>query len=90
MLRYLPPQKMNKGLAPKNPGLHRLIMQSGLKEKVKKVLPSAVFNKVKAAQYKTQVEGLTIDDRQFLNNIYKDEILELQEILNRDLKHWIK
>jgi len=80
----------NKGVAPKNPELHRILMQSGLKEKIKKVLPASVFNKIKQKQYKTEVESLKKDDRQYLINIYKDEILELQEILDRDLNNWIK
>ncbi len=80
----------NKGVEPKNWGLHRIVMQSGLKEKVKNILPEKLFEKIKGGLYKTEVEGLETDDRQFLINIYKDEILELQDILNRDLTHWIK
>jgi len=80
----------NKGVTPKNLGLHRIIMQSGLKEIVKNILPKKLFDKVKARQYKTEAEVLSKENRHFLLNIYKNEILELQEILNRDLQNWIK
>ena len=80
----------NKSVSPKNPKMHRFLTQSGLKDLAKKVLPKNFFNKLKGGQYKGDIEVLAPDERKYLTNLYRDEILELQDLLKRDLSNWLK
>jgi hypothetical protein len=81
---------LNKSVSPKNPRLHRFLMQSGLKDLVKKVLPKEFFDKIKGGQYKGEKEVLAPEERKYLVNLYRDEILELQGLIKRDLSNWLK
>jgi len=81
---------LNKSVSPKNPRLHHFLMQSGLKDLVKKVLPKEFFDKIKGGQYKGEKEVLAPEERKYLVNLYRDEILELQGLIKRDLSNWLK
>ena len=81
---------LNKSVTPKNPSLHRIIMQSRFKDFVKKVLPTNFFNKMKSRQYKDKNEVLALEERKYLIDLYREDILELQSLLKRDLSNWLK
>ncbi len=81
---------LNKSVSPRNPMLHRVLMQSGLKDLAKRVLPSEFFDKIKGGQYKDKSEVLASDERKYLINLYRDDILDLQDVLKRDLSNWLK
>lgn len=81
---------LNESVSPKNPLLHRMAMQSGLKEFAKKILPKEFFDKIKGRQYKDEKEVLAPNERKYLINLYREEILELQDLLKRDLSNWLK
>lgn len=81
---------LNKSVSPRNPMLHRVLMQSGLKDLAKRVLPSEFFDKIKGGQYKDKNEVLASDERKYLINLYRDDILDLQDVLKRDLSNWLK
>jgi len=81
---------LNKSVSPKNPKLHSLLMQSGIKDLAKKILPNNFFNKIKDGQYKAENSVLAPDERKYLIDLYRDDILELQGVLKRDLSNWLK
>jgi len=81
---------LNKSVSPKNPRLHSMLMQSGLKDFAKRVLPKEFFDKIKGGQYKDENEVLAPDERKYLINLYREDILELQGLLQRDLSNWLK
>ena len=81
---------LNKSVSPKNPSLHRIVMQSGLKDFAKKVLPKNFFDKIKEGQYKDEKEVLAPEERKYLINLYRDDIRELEGLLERDLSNWLK
>ncbi len=81
---------LNKSVSPRNPMLHRVLMRSGLKDLAKRVLPSEFFDKIKGGQYKDKNEVLASDERKYLINLYRDDILDLQDVLKRDLSNWLK
>jgi len=61
------------------------------KQQIPYYLKQTLFNlkesTLKKALYKPEMHYLT---REKLVNIYRDDILSLQKLLNRDLKHWLK
>lgn len=81
---------LNKSLNPKYPTLHRVLQQSVVKDLAKSVLPTQLFNKLKGGQYNDENSVLAPEDRSELINLYRDEILALQSLLNRDLSNWLK
>jgi hypothetical protein len=81
---------LNPSVSPKNPKLHSVLMQSGLKRLVQRVLPESIFNKIKQRQYKVENDVLATGDRKYLMNLYRREILDLEGLLKRDLSNWIK
>jgi hypothetical protein len=65
----------------------------GKNKKLSKVLANAMPKSLKKTILKTMyVEGskdrITPEDRKFAYNILKDEIIELEKLLNIDLSHW--
>ena len=89
-------QKYNVSGAPKNrfyKVLSELInKESSLKSLFKKYMPKNIIihltHKVKKELYKKVI--LTQKEKEILLNIYKDDIVALQSIINNDLKHWLK
>lgn len=83
-------EALNESVSPKYPKLHRTVMQSGLKEFAKKILPKQFFDKIKGRQYKDEKEVLAPNERKYLIDLYREEVLELQDLLKRDLSNWLK
>lgn len=83
-------EALNESVSPKHPILHRTVMQSGLKEFAKKILPKQFFDKIKGRQYKDEKEVLAPNERKYLIDLYREEVLELQDLLKRDLSNWLK
>lgn len=88
--------KINK--VPKNQFLHDLIIQSNpIKSIVKPLIPSGIRRKfTRKVMDKNMTETqeklsfkLSPETRNQLTEIYRDDILKLQDILNRDLSHWL-
>jgi hypothetical protein len=83
-------EALNQGVNPKFPFIHRMLMKSGIKDFAKGVLPEKWFTFFKQGQYKAEKSVLASEDRKMLRALYKDEILELQQLIKRDLSNWLK
>jgi hypothetical protein len=88
--------KINK--IPKNQVLHNLIIQSNplktiikplIPEKIRRKLSRQVMDKNMTQTQETLSFKLSPETRNQLTEIYRDDILKLQDILNRDLSHWL-
>ena len=78
----------------KNKILHDfLINPSGLKSALRKVIPAHVRKPLSAKVYRknaTAVQPLSDDLRDKLTVSFESEILRLQDLIDRDLSHWLK
>lgn len=71
----------------------RLIYRPYLLKKITRgILPASWRYQVKThlSRFLFKGQTLTQEDRQILIDIFKNDILELQKLLNRDLSHWLK
>ena len=86
--------KFNVGGIPKNRALHRLITRPNpLKTGFKKVLPAGwtrqMYERVKGMNL-TKTPPLREEDRRELIEGYRQEILRLQDLIQRDLSGWLQ
>ncbi len=89
--------KLNPSGLPKNKTLVRsLHKRSALKNFLKKILPDSLqfrLISVKSNLLEKNITRVIIDPglkAQLLEEYFKDDILNLQKLLNRDLSHWLK
>ena len=83
-------EKFNEARIPKNPGFIKFITQIGLKRKIFRALPSAWQKKTKDAFFREgKVPKMSEADRKWMSSRYHQDILQLENILQRDLKHWM-
>ena len=90
-------EKYNVSGIPKNKFLHKFLREENLikdiiKPVVKTVLPDKVRHKLinKIMQKNLQKPQMKPETREYLKNYYKEDILKLQDLINRDLTHWLK
>lgn len=84
-------EKFNEARIPKNPGLIKFITQAGIKRKIYRALPEAWKKQVKDAFFKEgKVPKLSPADRQWMSARYHDDIRQLENIIQRDLSHWLQ
>lgn len=84
-------EKFNEARIPKNAALIKTITQTGLKRKIFRALPDSFKDSVKSFFFKKgPVPKLSSDDRAWMTNRYKQDIIRLQDILQRDLTNWLK
>lgn len=82
---------------PKNRFLHELLSRPNqLKQALKKVLPDGLRTAIAGTEFVSRLrmsnlkrDSLPQDTRVRLKEIYVDDILELQDILHRDLSAWL-
>ncbi|NWF97484.1 MAG: sulfotransferase [Nitrospirae bacterium] len=90
-------KKYNVSLIPKSNTLHKFLTQPNvIKETLKPFLKTFISNKrlgnlVENTKninlYKPKMKQET---RKYLLNIYREDILKLQDLIKRDLSHWLK
>lgn len=77
----------------KFPWLYYSVRKSNkLKNILRKFISHKVWNGMKHKWDKLMIspyESISKEDRLYLQNIYKADILQLQDVLQRDLKHWL-
>jgi len=84
-------KKYNPSFIPKNKLIGKLNTQKRVKDWLKGVLPKSVKSKFKKTFYTDKdLPKIKPEERKFLNQIFKDDIMNLSKLLNRDLSHWIK
>jgi hypothetical protein len=86
-------QRLNISLVPKHPTYHALVVgQHPLKAVAKAVLPVEFRQRVKerlVASTLTKPAPLDPQVCQQLVDVFRTDILRLQELINRDLSHWL-
>lgn len=86
--------RRNVSLIPKNPTYHMLIAgQNPLKSAVKSVLPTGFRQRIKAgliARNLTRPTPLAPGMRHQLVDVFRSDILQLQELIGRDLSQWLE
>jgi hypothetical protein len=84
-------QKANEGGIPKLKWVNYFLHQSGLISWAKNVLPKSWREPFKQWMYKKgpDMPVMKPEERAFLVNYYREDILKLQELINRDLSKWL-
>jgi len=83
-------EKFNQSGKPKYPYLRSfLIKRSYLKKYVSFFLPTSIFTEMKNKVLEIEKTSLLEEDRKYLEEYFKTEIINLQELTGRDLSHWL-
>jgi hypothetical protein len=87
-------QRRNVSYVPKNATYNRLIAgQNPLKAAVKAVLPVGLRRRVKDSLQSSNLTAptpLAPEIRQQLMDVFRSDILQVQDLLHRDLSHWLR
>ncbi|MGB3510838.1 MAG: sulfotransferase [Microcoleaceae cyanobacterium] len=79
---------------PKNQSLYNLITkQSVIKDVLRSIIPAKIRQPMAAKVYRKNLEppkSLAPEIRQQLIPIFKEDILKLQDLIQRDLSHWLE
>lgn len=79
----------NKSGMPKNPLLHQLLTKPNLvKSLLKPLFPANLRQKIQHENLVTP--PLSIEVRQELSELYREDIIACQELIGRDLSRWLK
>lgn len=84
--------KYNVSIGSGNKLLARLVYKQNLfKTITKKILPMDVRTKVKNKIFEnyTHKPQLESSSRKFLKEVYREDVLKLQDLINKDLTHWL-
>lgn len=89
--------KFNQGGVPKNKGLYSLIFNSPLtaiaKKSIKPLLPQKMRIKLESllkSNLLSKPEPMTPEIRQTLQEMYREDILKLEKLIERDLQQWLR
>jgi hypothetical protein len=80
----------NPGEVPKNAGLNKVIYRSGIAKLAKNILPKSLKSGIKSQMLSKKKPKISDADRNYLLELYRDEILATQTLIKRDLSHWLK
>ena len=85
--------KYNISGEPKSKALHNLLHgQNIVKSSLKKIMPQKVRNRLSANIHSANLQKLprlTEEKRHELTQIYRSDILQLQDLIGKDLTHWL-
>jgi len=79
----------NEARVPRSAGLIKLITQTGLKRKIFRLLPRNSRAGFKSLFFKAEKPLFRPEDREWMTNRYRQDILRLEELLHINLQHWI-
>lgn len=84
-------EKFNQSGEPKYPLLKEIFIKDNyFKRIIKRVLPNNIKGAVKGKVMQLEKVSLSDEDRSFLKRYYKEDILKLQSLIDRDLSAWLK
>ena len=93
-------RRQQQAEVPKNQAINQLLrtrnpLRSSARAALKVVLPESQRQKLRSRLIAANSQGkealpLLDEDRQLLENYYRDDILRLQDLLERDLSSWLK
>ena len=79
----------NEARVPRSAGLIKLITQTGLKRKIFRLLPANSRDGLKSLFFKAEKPLFRPEDREWMTNRYREDILRLEELLHTNLQHWL-
>ncbi len=83
-------QKFNPSFIPKNKLIGKLNTQKKIKDWLKGVLPKSVKSKFKKTFYTDKdLPRITPAERKFLAEVFREDVMKLGKLLNRDLTKWV-
>jgi hypothetical protein len=83
-------EKENTAVVPKNYKLNSLISKLGIKSILKNLLGEKAQNKLKSGFFKNDdLPELSNEDREYLIEIYKEDIVKTASLIGRNLNHWL-
>ncbi len=85
-------EKANEGGVPKLKKINYFLNQYGIISWAKNNLPRSWRTPFKKMMYKTgkgDIPKMTTEERQYLINYYREDILQLEQLLGRDLHKWL-
>jgi hypothetical protein len=83
-------QKFNPSFVPKNKVIGTLNSQKRIKDWLKGVLPKSIKSKFKKTLYTNKnLPKLKEEERRFLAEIFKEDVMKLGKLINRDLSVWV-
>lgn len=81
----------NKAMIPKSGAVALMMRQKGLKVFAKKIFPKSWKNIISKIFFTNKnLPKLSVDDRKYLIELYKEDIQKLAQLINRDLTSWVK
>jgi hypothetical protein len=85
-------ERLNEGGVPKMERLNYILHQLGIINKAKQLVPRKWREPFKRLMFKPAAAApkMTAEERAFLVNYYREDILKLAQLLNRDLQNWLK
>lgn len=84
-------QKYNEAGVPRFGKLNYILTQTGLYTLSKKIVPSGLKQKVKDIFYsKKNIPKITPSEKKWLLDYYRNDILQLQQLIGRDLSAWLQ
>jgi hypothetical protein len=84
-------KRHNEVIVPKLLGITQAMRRNGLWRKLRDRIPESLRPPLRKVAYRQRgTVHLTPEDRRFLIDYYKDDIYELQQILNRNLSTWLR
>ena len=84
-------QKYNEAGVPRFGKLNYILTQTGLYTLSKKIVPEKLKQNVKNLFYsKKNIPSLSAEDKQYLLDYYRKDIMHLSALLNRDLSAWLQ
>lgn len=83
--------RYNKAFIPKSKWVGKINSQRKLKLFLKDLMPKSMKSLFKKAMFTDKnLPVMSADEKQFLVDLYKEDISQLGKLLNRDLSNWIK
>jgi len=80
-------KKYNVGGVPRN-WYKFLIHKNPIRKVARKFVPQNIKETFRKIGFRKP--EISFEDREYLKHIFREDILKLQNLINRDLSHWLK
>jgi hypothetical protein len=76
---------------PKMASVTQMLRRGGVWDGVRRCIPQGMRPMLKKAVYRQRgAVGMNSDDRRFLVNYYRDDVMKLERVIERDLSRWLQ
>jgi len=84
-------KKQNEALLPKYPLINKLLSNTGLRGLTESLISVSFKKKMKQLLFQdTNIPSLGEEDRKFLQDVYREDIIQTSRLIGKDLSHWIE